>query len=151
MRQGKDCPLFLPFARGAGHAPILVSGAHTAMHTQLDDGATRGAECGFIRGRVWHLLEIVLVGSIPDDHLGLELCAAFFAGLPVSFVPLIEVKRAEGVALVVPTTAFGGVRERDVLVQIVTDPIAAAFGLDQILGFAAQPAARFIRFFLGWG
>lgn len=104
----------------------------------------------FIRRRVWHLLEVVLVGSIPDDHLGVELCATFLAGLPVSFVALIEVICAEGVTAVVPATAVGGVREEDVLVLIVTNPVAAAFGLRQIPGFAAEPATWLVRLLLGW-
>ena len=44
----------------------------------------------------------------------------------------------------IPVAAVAGKGKQPVVVFIVADPIAAALGFGQVLGFAAQPAARFV-------
>ena len=63
---------------------------------------------------------------------------------------LIVMIATEGVTSVISGATVSCVRKHHILVFVVADPITAAFGLDQVLGFAAEPTARLVRFLLGW-
>ena len=62
---------------------------------------TLGAVRWLERGRVFEFLEIVLVRAEPDVHFRLETLATFLAILPASRVPLVEMRTAQCVAVVV--------------------------------------------------
>jgi type IV secretory pathway TrbD component len=64
---------------------------------------------------------------------------------------------AQRVVIMVPMTAVACVREHNVLVLVVADPIPAAFGLRQVSRLSAKTAPIFLDrdleclFFLGHG
>jgi hypothetical protein len=51
---------------------------------------------------------------------------------------------AEGIAIVVSVAAVTRVRERDILVMIVANPVPAAIGLSDLSDFATQATARLL-------
>jgi len=110
----------------------------------MDDLTTLRAEGWLEGGRVLQLLKVVLVGAVPDVHLGLERVAAFLAVFPVASMSFVVMKPAEGVAIVVPAAAIPRIRERDVLFMVVAYPIPAAIGLSDLTGFATQSTARLL-------
>lgn len=115
---------------------------------QNNDLAAGGAFRRLVWRWIGHLLEVVLVGPVPNDHLGLEIRPAYLAGLPVTLVTLIEVMAAEGISAMVAAATYPGVREGNILMLIVADPVPAAFGPGQILCLAAEPAARLFSLLL---
>jgi len=110
----------------------------------MDDLPTLRAEGWFECGRILQFLEIVLVGAVPDVHLGFERFTAFFAIFPLACMSLIVMGPAEGIAVVVSVAAVPRVRERDILVMIVAYPVPAAIGLSDLSDFATQATARLL-------
>jgi len=110
----------------------------------VDDFPALRAEGWLECGRIFQFLEIVLVGAVPDVHLGFEGFAAFVAVFPVAYMSFIVMGPAEGIAIVVPVAAVPGVRERDILVMIVAYPVPAAIGLSDLSDFATQATARLL-------
>ena len=110
----------------------------------MDDLPTLRAEGWLECGRVLQFLEIVLVGAVPDVHLGFEGFAAFVAVFPVACMSFIVMGPAEGIAIVVSVAAVPRVRERDILVMIVAYPVPAAIGLSDLSDFATQATARLL-------
>jgi len=51
---------------------------------------------------------------------------------------------AEGIAIVVSVATVPGVRERDILVMIVANPVPAAIGFSDLSDFATQATARLL-------
>lgn len=114
-----------------------------AVRTQLDHHAAAVTKCRRkVRGILEHL-EVIFVRAIPNVEFRLERFAADLAVLPVPLVPVLIVKRANRVAVVVACATVPRVGEQDVFVMVVADPIAAATGPHQILRLAAQAAAGF--------
>jgi hypothetical protein len=99
---------------------------------------------GFEFRWVGKLLEIVFVRSVPHVHFGLETVAAFRTGLPVPIVFLIVVESTKGEADMVAPATIAGVREHDILVSIITDPLTTTRGLGELTSTPAQSA------FAGW-
>ena len=110
----------------------------------MDDLPTLRAEGWFECGRVFQFLEVVLVGAVPDVHLGFKGFAAFVAVFPGACMSFIVMGPAEGIAIVVSVAAVPRVRERDILVMIVAYPVPAAIGLSDLSDFATQATARFL-------
>jgi hypothetical protein len=110
----------------------------------MDDLPTLRTEGRFEFGQVFKFLEVVLVGAVPDVHLGFEGFAAFVAVFPVACMSFIVMGPAEGIAIVVSIAAVPGVRERDILVMIVANPVPAAIGLSDLSDFATQATARLL-------
>lgn len=94
-------------------------------------------------------LEVILVRAIPDIHLRRNGAEALFAILPMTLVAVMPVKRAERVAVVISRATVPRVREQDVFVMVIANPVSATTGLHQILRLAAKAAAglRWIRFY----
>ena len=61
----------------------------------------------------------------------------------------IVMNPAKGVAVMVPIAAIPCIRERDILVMVVADPILAAVGFPELPGFAAKTTG--LLFGLGFG
>jgi hypothetical protein len=110
----------------------------------MDDLPTLRAEGWFECGRVFQFLEVVLVGAVPDVHLGFKGFAAFVAVFPEACMSFIVMGPAEGIAIVVSVATVPGVRERDIFVMIVANPVPAAIGLSDISDFATQATARLL-------
>ena len=104
----------------------------------MDDLPTLGAMSRFECRRVLQLLEIVFVGSVPDVHLCIIGVPTFLAVLPGPFMAFIVMNPAKGVAVMVPIAAIPCIRERDILVMVVADPILAAVGFPEFPGFATK-------------
>jgi hypothetical protein len=108
----------------------------------MDDLSTLRAEGWLECGRILQFLEIVLVGAVPDVHLGFEGFAAFVAVFPVACMSFTVMGPAEGIAIVVSVATVPRIREWDILVMIVAYPVPAAIGLSDLSDFATQAAAR---------
>lgn len=98
------------------------------------------------RGGVLQLFEVVVVGSVPHVHLRFERGAALFARFPGTRMPFIVVIPTQGKSLMVSAATVPGIREQDVLVLVVADPVLAALGRRQIARFTAESAAWLTRF-----
>ena len=110
----------------------------------MDDLPTLRAEGWLECGRVLQFLEVVLVGAVPDVHLGFEGVTAFLAVFPVANMPFVVMGPTESVAIMISVAAVSGVRERDILVMIVANPVPAAIGLSDLSDFATQATARLL-------
>jgi hypothetical protein len=97
---------------------------------------------GLEGGGIGELLEVVLVGPVPYDHLGLKSGAALFAVLPIPRVPLGVVIAAKRHSAVVAMATVAGVRKENIFPLVVADPVPAALGFDQPAGFSTQAASR---------
>jgi len=86
---------------------------------------------------MFQLLEIVLVSSVPNVHLRLERLATNPTVLPLPRMALHVMKTAESQPPVISRAAIMSIREENVLVLIITDPIATTVGLDEIAGLPA--------------
>jgi hypothetical protein len=94
----------------------------------MDDLPTLRAEGWLECGRILQFLVVVLVGAVPDVHLGFEGFAAFVAVFPEACMSFIVMGPAEGIAIVVSAAAVPRIRERDILVMIVAYPILTSVG-----------------------
>jgi hypothetical protein len=110
----------------------------------MDDLPTLRAEGWLECGRILQFLEIILVGAVPDVHLGFEGFAAFVAVFPEACMSFIVMVPAEGIAIVVSVATVPGVRERDILVMIVANPVPAAISLSDLSDFATHATARLL-------
>ena len=71
----------------------------------MNDLPTLRAEGWLEFGRVLQFFEVVLVGAVPDVHLGLEGVASFLAVFPVAIMSFVVMKPAEGKTIMVPAAA----------------------------------------------
>lgn len=78
-----------------------------------------------------------------DIEFRLEFITARRAVLPGTGVTLGVVKAAKGVSTMVPGTTGTGIREQDVAAFVIANPLAAAFGPDEIAGLSTKSAAAF--------
>jgi hypothetical protein len=90
--------------------------------------------------RIQQLLEVIFVSSKVNVHFCLVVIAAFRAVLPPPLVSFLEMMTAECVAPVVATATVAGIREQDVLIFVVADPLAATFASCEVLSATAQSA-----------
>jgi hypothetical protein len=114
--------------RAAALTPVLLSPLRVAIFAKVDGCPTGCAPRGLERGRVLQLLEVIFVRPVVHVEFGFEFLAAGRASLPGARVLLGMVISAEREAPMVPVTAVPGIREENVLVLVVTDPVATAFG-----------------------
>lgn len=119
--------------RIAALAPALSVCEAVATSWQNDSFSASVAERRRERRRVFQLLEIERVRRVPGVHLGLELRSAPRAARPITGVLFMVMKGAESLAIVVSVAAIPSVRENDVFVFIVADPVVAAFRADELL------------------
>src|SRR5207245_55589 len=92
--------------------------------------------------RVLQLLEVVLVRPVVDVDLGLEISPAPAALLPGAAVSLRVVVAAQREAPMVAVTAVPRVREQDVRLLVVADPLPATPRRGQLRRLAAQATPR---------
>jgi len=93
-----------------------------------DTLAARIAQCGLEIRRIRQLLEVVLVGSVPNIHFSFHAFRAFRTVLPIPFVPLREMVTTQGVSSVVSAATVAGKGEGGVLVLIIAYPVTTALG-----------------------
>ena len=108
-----------------------------ALLAENDHLAAVGARCRLVFRRVRELLEIELVGAVPDVHLRLEFLPALGTVFPIAIVAFHVVEAAKSVTPVVASTTVLGIREHHVVVFVIADPGIAALGFGQVLGLAA--------------
>jgi len=110
----------------------------------VDDGTAAGAKGRLKGGRVFQLLEVVVVGAVVDIHLRLDVLSALGAGLPTALVLLRVVESAQGEPAVIAMAAIPGIGKELVAVLVVADPLPAAVRFHQLGSLPAEEAA------LGW-
>ena len=125
----------------ATFAPIVVSTGRVAPFSKNDYHAAIGALGRVILRWVREHLEVEFVGAVIDIYFGFERVSALWTVLPVTLVPLIEMIAAKREPSMISTTTILSVGEHHVLMLVIADPITAAFGLGQVLRFAAEAAA----------
>lgn len=114
-----------------------------------DTLAARIAQCGLEIRRIRQLLEVVLVGSVPNIHFSFHAFGAFRTVLPIPFVPLREMVTTQGVSSVVSAATVAGKGKGGVLVLIIAYPVATALGSgERLRRTSAQTATGLV--FLGW-
>jgi hypothetical protein len=122
---------------------IPLAGAyHVSILAQRNHAATLGASGWFIFWGVLQRLEIVLIRPEIHVHLCLEAFPAQRAVFPVPRMIFVVMIAAERIMTVVPVTAVSRIREQDVLILIVTDPVVTTFRFRQLPCLAAQAAPR---------
>ena len=127
----------LPFDPGAIQTVIFAPAHGIATLAQVQDFPTFRTTRWLESWRIFELFEVILVRPIVDIHFGLEVIPAFLAGLPVAGMSFVEVMAAQCVAVMVSVTTIAGIGKQDIVLFVVTDPIAAALGLRQVFGLAA--------------
>jgi hypothetical protein len=78
------------------------------------------------------LFEIVFIGSIPNVNLGSEIPAAFGAFFPIAGVLFGRMESSQRVMVVISMAAVARIREHNVLVLVIADPVRAAFRLHEV-------------------
>ncbi|OLS13937.1 MAG: hypothetical protein RBG13Loki_2440 [Promethearchaeota archaeon CR_4] len=91
-----------------------------------------------VSGRVRQLFEVILVGAVPDVHLGFNVLPALKAILPPPRVSLVVMGRAQGIPVVIAVVAVRVVRKQDVLILVIADPLVAALSFRQAGCFSAK-------------
>ena len=89
---------------------------------------------------IGHLLPVVLVRTVPRDNFRFGHLPAEWARLPITLVVIVVMVGAERKPSVIAMTAVPCVGERDVLVLVVADPLAAAFRPHEVLCRPADEA-----------
>jgi hypothetical protein len=102
----------------------------------MDDLTTLRAEGGFKCGRVLQFLEVVLVGAVPDVHLGLEGVTAFLAVFPVASMAFVVMGPTKGVAVVISVATVPRVGKRNIFFMIVAYPVPTAISISNLTGFS---------------
>ena len=92
----------------------------------------------FILGRVTQLVKVIFIGAVVDIHFRFKHLPALLTILPAALMAFGMVATAQGIAAMVAAAAIVGKGKHLILVFIVADPVVAAFGFGQVLGFAAQ-------------
>ena len=136
---------FLHFLSAALLAPVFSATLCETIRSKFDDNPTFRALGWLKRWRIWQLFKIVLISSIPHIHLGFKGVAACLTILPVSSMSLVVVVGTERISSVVSVAAIMRVGKQKVLVLVITDPVLATVGFDQLHGLAAQPAIRLVH------
>jgi hypothetical protein len=111
---------------------------------EFDHLTALGASGGFVLRRVLQFHEVILVSSVPDVHFGLKSFSAFSTLPPIAAVAFHVMVTAEGVAPVVSMATVCRVRENDVLILIVANPLATALCSGQLVFLAAQPTSDYL-------
>jgi len=117
----------------------------------MDDLPTLRAEGWLECGRVLQFLEVVLVGAVPDVHLGFEGVTAFLAVFPVANMPFVVMGPTESVAIMISVAAVSRVGKRNIFFMIVAYAVPAAIGLSDLTGFATQSTTRLLALGLRCG
>ena len=140
------CPV-LPLERGTFHAVIITYVHGVTIRTKVDYLLAFRTSCRFEFGRIFQFLKVVFIRPIIDIHFSLEAIPAFLAGLPIARMPFVEMRTAQGVAIMVSVTTIASVGKQDITVCVVANPVVAALGFGQVFGFSAQPTTRLIAVF----
>jgi len=131
-------------------APVLISKLGIAIFAQHNHLPTVRAERWLICRRIFKLLKIVFISSIPNIHLCHERTPAEFAIFPVSRMLLGMMVTAKGKSIMVAMTTVPRIRKRYIFVFIVAYPVATAFSLYQVFRFPAEPAPKYWLFLYGF-
>lgn len=124
----------------AGFAPIPMIRCHVRVVYERNHAAAASAIGRLEFRRIFELLEIVLVCSIPDENLRPEGLPTGKAIFPASFMAFRVVIRAQGVMVMVSIAAVAGIGEENIFVRIVTNPVSAAIRFREVFRFAAKSA-----------
>lgn len=108
-----------------------------AILSQRDDFIAFDAACGFEFRRVLQFFKVVLVCPVVDIHFRLLTFFTFFAILPIASMIFLVVLAAKGVAVMIAGAAIMGIREHDILIVIIANPLVAAERFCQFSCFAA--------------
>ena len=128
-------------------SPVWTGGI--AIRSELDSYAASVAKRRLELGWILQHVEIVFVRAIPDIHLRPDRLSAEFAILPMPFVPVVPVKRAKRVAVVIAGATVPRIGEQGVFVMVVANPVAATRRLVEVSRLAAQTAPGFVGFWFG--
>ena len=121
----------------------IFAGIGVAAFSQIDDDPTFRALGRVECWRAFQYFEVVLVRAVVNVHFRLvDLLAAASAILPAPFVPLVPVQGAQGKTRMVAVAAIACIRKELIGMFVVTNPVAAALGPDEIHGRPAEPATR---------
>ena len=137
-----------PFVRAVA-AEIVFPQLRIFIFAQNNDGCALGAFCRLISRRIGQLVKIILVGAVPDVIFRHEAVPAFSALLPIAIMFFPVMMRAQRVMIMVSMTAVARVREHNVLVLVIADPILTAICLRQVSRLSAKTTAIFKYSFLG--
>ena len=97
-------PIFSHPLCGTPFAPVVASTGRVSVFTQNDYRTAIGALGRLVIRRVRKLLEVELVGAVPDVHLRLEFLAALSTIFPITIVALQVVEATKSVTAVVAAT-----------------------------------------------
>jgi hypothetical protein len=116
---------------------ILFSLDRIPVFSQMDHRSTPGTQRRLVSWWVGQFLEVVLVRPIVNIQFGLERLSALRTFLPLPLVSLVVMIAAQGITAVVPMATVPGIREQDVLVLVIANPLPATSRFRQPGGFAA--------------
>lgn len=128
---------FLKFFAGTFLAPVFLAANGVPVGSQLYYHTTFGTKSWFKGGRVLKFHEIEFVGSIIDIHFSFKRLFAFETLLPNAFMFFDIMKAAQGVATMISAATVRVIREWDVFMLIIANPLSATFRSYQILRFPA--------------
>jgi hypothetical protein len=133
----------LPLDGCAIHAVILSQVHSVPIIAQIDHLFTL---CATRRSELWRVrqfLKIIFIRAVVNINLGFKIITAFFAGFPIPGMSFVEMITAQCVAVMISAATVIGVREQNIFVVVITDPIATTLRFSQIPCFTAQPATGF--------
>jgi len=124
-------------------AQITASLNGVSILGETDDPSTATAFRWLVGRRIWQLREVVVVRPVIDIEFRFKSLTAGRAILPGAGMALGVVKTAQGVSTVVPGATVACVREQDVVGFVIANPLAAAFGPDEVASLPTETAATF--------
>ena len=122
--------------------PVFVSLSGVAPLAQHDSGLALAAFRWLVFWRILQFLEVVLVRSIRDIHLHLNVFSTLWTLFPMARVFFGMVVAAQGEPPVIPVATVPSIREQHVLIFVVADPVAATLCLGQFPFLTTKPTPR---------
>jgi hypothetical protein len=92
---------------------------------------------GFEAWWIRQFFKIVIICAVVDIHFGFKTFSALLASLPVPGMFLHEMAAAQCITTVVARAAVSSVREQDIIILIVANPLITTICLGQFFCFTA--------------
>jgi hypothetical protein len=124
-------------------APTDIAARPTpiAVFAKTNTPLTDAAQGGFVGGRIFQSLDVVLLGAHIHIELRCKHTTAWLSRLPLAPVAFIIVETTQGKAARVVVTAVSGVGKELIGRGVITNPVLATLGLSQPIAVAAQTTA----------
>jgi hypothetical protein len=111
--------------------------------TKYDHRITFGARRWLIVWRVLQLLKIVFIRTIIHIHLGLvEIVLTDRTVFPAARMIFDIVVATQRITSMISAAAIPSIREQNILILVITDPLITAFCPRQVARFSAQATSR---------